>query len=180
MKPTTRLPISVHDQILMTRQLDPDGKISLGSVLARLSLSTGIHPCVLSHPERFQLSIDDKYLAYTRPKNDRPVVCVLSNAMKADDATTILRLKLGRSIQWYGRVLAETAAYAGIQGRTAFARCRRNYFMNRARLGVDPITIARASGTNLDTIFTYYTIAIEDAKQLTEEDRGSLRWLMEG
>lgn len=174
--PHTKLYLTVENQRAL---LDASCSISLGNLLSRLILSTGIHPAVLSKPNRFSLQFDDTYYSYKRPKSLHPVSGAWSTAMRENDILLSLRGYLGRSTRYYQSWLEVQGKRANAAQRLGPLQLRHTYFVNKARLGTDAFTIAHASGTSIRTIMRHYTVGMAESKRLTDDERRFLEWLMD-
>jgi hypothetical protein len=186
--PRSLLPLSVADQIALLAELptaQDDGELGQGRAVAALILSTGMHPCVISQPLKYLYTADGHYYSYRRAKTRKPITGSWSS-MLADHgpdgltlAAWLMEHKSGRTTRWYNHVTALAGEAAGILGRLGPLRLRHTHFVDLARLGYDPYTIAHRTGTSPDTIWSYYSVGMAEMKRLTEHERTWLDWLLE-
>lgn len=157
---------------------DLEGQDGLGRCLMRLSLSTGIHPIVWSRPQDYQVTITPEYYGWSRAKNKKPILNAWSPAMLDDGVRHRVYMVQGKSPQWLGQCAYEAEKAAGLPYREPFRIGRRTFFVNLARLGLDPWTISQSSGTSLDTIGRFYMLGAKERKRLGQVDLDWLEWLM--
>ena len=186
--PRNLLPLSVPDQVALLTGLETapdDGELGQGRAISALILSTGMHPCVLADPTKYLFTQDKHYFSYKRAKNKKPIMGSWSHMLSdrgSDDeslAEWVMGQKSRKSTRWYNHVIALAGESAGIIGRLGPLRLRHTHFVDLARLGYDPYTIAHRTGTHPDTIFSYYTIGMNESKRLTDHERTLLDWIME-
>lgn len=170
----TKLPLSVADQRMLVDKADGHTK-----TLLLLFLSTGMHPLCLSKTKRYGLSWDQLYISWVRTKNKKKCMFAWSNAMKTPGVLDSLWSLKNKSRQWYFILIKELGKENGIPGLCPL-QLRHNYFINRGRLGHNIYDISHSSGTSMDTVYNHYTIGLNEGKAISDEDRGFLRWLMEG
>lgn len=147
--------------------------------LVVMFLSTGMHPAVLADPSAFSCAWDADFISWKRPKTLKPITLAWSAAMREGDALEdITRLK-GLTRQYLHGLVSSAGDEAGIKDANPRA-LRHDYFCNRARLGHNPFDIAHSSGTDLDTVYRFYTLGMNDGQKLQPEGAAWLKWLMEG
>lgn len=169
--------LSVPEQ----RQLldgDLESQTGLGRALMRLSLSTGIHPIMLSHPDRYAVHLGPKYYDWKRAKTSKRVEGLWSPAMLEDGVLQRIKDNLGASIQWYGDCAYAAERSAGLPYRRPFQIGRRTFFVNLARLDLHPLLISNSAGTGLGSIDRFYAVGWRERKQLSQPERDWLSWLM--
>lgn len=147
--------------------------------LVVLFLSTGMHPAVLATPSAFSCAWDANFVAWKRPKTLKPITMAWSAAMREGDALEDITHLKGLTRQYLHGLVSVAGNEAGIKDANPRA-LRHDYFCNRARLGHNPFDISHSSGTDLDTVYRFYTVGMNDAQKLSRADQDWLHWLMEG
>jgi hypothetical protein len=182
MNPSPRQTTSFFSVLEQKRLIDGDldGQSGLGRALMRLSLSTGIHPIMLSDPERYAVHLGPKYYNWKRAKTSKRVEGVWSPAMLESEVLARIEANLGASVQWYGECAYAAERSAGLPYREPFRIGRRTFFVNLARLDFHPLLISNSAGTGLSSIDRFYAVGWRERKQLTQEEKTWLSWLMGG
>jgi hypothetical protein len=157
---------------------DLEGQDGLGRALMRLSLSTGIHPVLLSRPEDYSVVLGPDYYSWNRAKTSKKVEGVWSPAMLESGVLPLIRSNLGASIQWYGQCAYEAEKSAALPYRQPFQIGRRTYFVNLARMDLHPYLMSNSAGTSMDCIGRFYAVGWKERKRLSQEDLDWLTWLM--
>lgn len=158
--------------------IDDDDPWMKEKSLAIFFLSTGAHPSILSDPQRYQFYTDSSSYSWARPKTRRPVIGVWSQAMRQDIVQKTLSEALGTNRFKLYHQLSALGRHLGIQCVGPLLLRHTNY-VDRARLGHHILDIAHSTGTNMYTVYRYYTVGIQLAKATAEEDKNYLRWLIE-
>ncbi len=166
--------LTVTQQQVLLNAGDFDGMVGKGRALSALVLSTGVHPSVLSLPEEHAVELAECYWSWRRAKTAKPVVGAWSPWLLRTEAVPVIKALLGKSPQWLSGLIAAAGAHAGIPGRVAFNRLRHTYFVNLARLGVDPWTISNMAGTDLNPVGRYYTVGMMERRRL---EPAQVEWL---
>lgn len=146
--------------------------------LVVLFLSTGMHPAVLATPAAFSCAWDRDYVTWKRPKTLRPVTMAWSRAMKEGTALEDITALKGTTRQYLHSLVFTAGEEVHIRDANPRA-LRHDYFVNRARLGHNPFDIAHSSGTDLQTIYSFYTIGMNDGRRLADSELTWLKYLME-
>ena len=165
-----KLSLSVEKQRELISKAEGKRKL-----LLLLMLSTGMHPRVLSN-DKCNLTWDKSQYAYNRPKTKREVMGAWSVALKEENLDQLKALRRTRQSLW--QMVKEEGEKVGISGLCP-VQLRHTYFVNRARLKHDAFSIAESAGTDLHTVYKYYTIGISESKALSDSDIEFLAWLME-
>jgi len=166
--------LTVPQQMALLGAGDYDGHAGKGRALASLVISTGVHPSVLAFPEDHDLEFTECYWSWRRAKTDAPLVNPWSPWMLRTDAVPVVQKLLGKTPQWLGELTAAAGRACALPGRVGFNRLRHTYFVNLARLGVDPWAISQMAGTHLDTIGRFYMVGKREAKVLSP---AQVEWL---
>lgn len=166
-------PLTVEQQ----RQLvaKAEGKTK---ALLILILSTGMHPKILSK-NAYKLEWGPNYYTFLRTKTFKRLHGSWSPAMKERHGILIegvYRIK-NRTPQRYWQLLKELGRECKISGLCPL-QCRKTYFVNRARQGVNAYDIAQAAQTSMSTIYHHYMKGSTERKRLSEDDKEWLDWLM--
>jgi len=143
-------------------------------LLIVLMLSTGMHPMVLG--KDCNLVWDESQYAFNRPKTKREIMGAWSRAMKEQNLSQLRALRRTRQSLW--QMVRDEGRKVGLPGLCP-VQLRHTYFVNRARLRHDAFSIAESAGTDLHTVYKYYTVGISESKALPDQDREFLAWLME-
>ena len=93
--------------------------------------------------------------------------------MREDDALSELVKLRGLTPQRLWQIIEGLGQKVGIKGLCPL-QLRHTHFVNRARLGHNPFDIAHGAATDLQTVYTYYTIGMGESKSLSKEDRAFL------
>lgn len=142
-------------------------------------ISTGMHPSVLAEPREHGLAWNADTIGWKRPKTDTQVLMLLSRAMRESPVLTDLGRAKGLTRQRIHQLLTDLGDQVGIHGTNPLA-LRHVHFCNRARLGHNAFDIANTAGTDLRTVYRFYTVGLQDGQKLEGASMDWLKWLMEG
>jgi hypothetical protein len=168
-----KYPLTVNEQKKLIDNADKPTK-----ALLVFMLSTGAHPIILTDKTYFLDLQHERNYSWNRPKTDKPVQGVWSKAMLEGSLFKELRrfARKKKGTPWY--LVSKLGAELGFKGLCPL-QLRHTHFVNRARLGHNAFDIAHGAGTDLATIYTYYTVGMGESRSLTEDEREWLKWLME-
>jgi hypothetical protein len=180
-KSRVQFPLTVKQQrTILEPQIGDDGVDYTDHrirALMILSLSTGMHPKILSEPDRYGLTWTNDYFSWNRVKSRRQVQGAWSKAMREGQNLGYVKKLLGKDVSTYRKAIGGYCEPMKVKMNMLTGR--HTNFCNRARLGQDPFSIAHATGTSLKVIMQYYTIGVGEMGTLAEDDRAFLKWLCE-